>query len=114
MKTVGIIGGGNMGSAIISRIRKNFKICVCEQDWTRGEDLRKKFKVTLQSLPALVKSSDIIIVAVKPQDIDNVLANMKTAGAAKKLVISIAAGITISLIEGRLGDGSRVIRTMPN
>ena len=114
MKTVGIIGGGNMGSAIISRIRKNFKIQVCEQDWARGEELRKKYNVKLQSLPSLVKSSDIIIVAVKPQDIDSVLANMKAAGVNKKLVISIAAGIPIAFLEDHLGDGARVIRTMPN
>lgn len=114
MKTVGIIGGGNMGSAIISRIRKNFKVVVCEQDEKRGAGLKKKFKVTLKDLAGLVKTSAIILVAVKPQDIDSVLAQMKAAGAAKKLVISIAAGIGISFMEERLGAGARVIRTMPN
>jgi pyrroline-5-carboxylate reductase len=114
MKTLGTIGGGNMGAAIISRIRKDFTIIVCEQDERRRAYLRKNFKVSCQDLASLVKLSDILIVAVKPQDIDGVLAVMKAAGVENKLVISIAAGITISFIEKRLGPKARVIRTMPN
>ena len=114
MKTVGIVGGGNMGAAILSRINKKFKIIVCEPDEKRGTELRKKFKVALQDLPSLIESSDIILVAVKPQDIDAVVLTLKKAGIKNKLVISIAAGITTSYLEKYLGKEARVIRTMPN
>jgi pyrroline-5-carboxylate reductase len=59
-----------------------------------------------------VKRSDVIILAVKPQDFDRVLSDMKD-NVKGKLVISIAAGIKTSYIERVLG-GARVIRTMPN
>ncbi|MDP2653769.1 MAG: pyrroline-5-carboxylate reductase [Candidatus Omnitrophota bacterium] len=114
MKTIGIIGGGNMGAAIAGRIRGAFKVVVCEQDAGRRASLKRKFKTVFKDLPELVKVSDAIIVAVKPQDIEGVLSAMKQAGADKKLVISIAAGITTAYLERRLGPGSRVVRTMPN
>lgn len=114
MKIIGIIGGGNMGSAIISRIQKKFKIIVCEQDEKRATELRKKFKVSLQDLPSLIEASDIILIAVKPQDVDAVVLTMKNAGVKNKLVISIAAGITTAYLEKYLGKEARVIRTMPN
>ena len=76
--------------------------------------MRKKFKVSLKDLPALIEASDIILIAVKPQDVDSVVLTMKNTGVKSKLVISIAAGITTSYLEKYLGRESRVIRTMPN
>ena len=103
-----------MGSAIISRINKKFKIIVCEQDEKRGAELRKKFRVSLQDLPSLVEDSHIILIAVKPQDIDGVVLAIKNAGYKNKLIISIAAGITTAYLEKYLGKEARVVRTMPN
>jgi pyrroline-5-carboxylate reductase len=114
MKTVGIIGGGNMGSAIISRINKTFKVIVSEQDEKRAAELKRKFKVALKDIPELVAASNAILIAVKPQDIDAVLLAIKKAGGKEKLIISIAAGITTAYLEKYLGKETRVVRTMPN
>lgn len=111
---IGIIGGGNMGTAILSRVAKGNKIFVCEKDAKRSHLLRKKYKAVLLDVPALVSAAQVILVAVKPQDMDSVLAEIKPALRKNKLVISIAAGITTSFLEKRLGKGAKVIRTMPN
>ena len=58
--------------------------------------------------------ADTILLAVKPQVMDMVLAGLKPAVTGGHLVISIAAGITISQLEEGLGKGTRVIRVMPN
>src|SRR3989338_7823543 len=113
MKTLSIIGGGNMGTAILERIRKAYKVIVCEDNKERAQLLRRKYKVTCADLETAVKKADIIIIAVKPQDIDGVLERMSVL-AGKRLVISIAAGIMTSYLEKKLGVGARVIRTMPN
>jgi len=66
-----------------------------------------------EDLGVAVGRSDIVILAVKPQDMKGVLKKM-SGGLANRLIISIAAGITLGYIEGILGKKSRVIRVMPN
>jgi len=114
MKTIGIIGGGNMGAAIIKGIAKKFKVAVCEADKKKAACLKKTYKSAILDLSALMKQSDIVIIAVKPQDIDPVLDQMAQGLRAKQLIVSIAAGITTSYIEKKLGGKPKVIRTMPN
>ena len=115
-KTFGLIGCGNMGSAIVEHLsRKNIfeKIYVYDKDAQRQESLVRRFAV----LPAarfedLSNRADVILIAVKPQDFDEVLARLK--GISGKLIISIAAGLPLSYLEGRLGRKVPVVRAMPN
>ncbi len=103
-----------MGTAIISRSFKKYRIGVCEKDTARAALLKKKFRAVSLDLKTLAQTSDVIILAVKPQDMDSVLAELKSFLASKKLVISIAAGLTSGYLEKFLGKTARVIRTMPN
>jgi len=64
--------------------------------------------------PDVVRFSNVIILAVKPDQIAEVLAEIKPLCTKKHLLISIAAGISIARLEGELGEGKRVIRVMPN
>ncbi len=141
MHKIGIIGGGNMGEAIISSVRRKFFVSVAEKDKTRSDYLRFKYKIKIFDLENLISSSDIIVLAVKPQDIEDVLRRIRDhlenlsfpnasvgnldkaisgpptktfGGDSSKLIISIAAGITTSYIEKILGKKIKVIRTMPN
>lgn len=114
MLKLGIVGGGNMGTAIINRTFKKYSIAVCENDLARVALLKKKFRVSCVDLNKLVAVSDIIILAVKPQDIESVLGELKALLTPKKIVISIAAGLTTAFLEKRLGKTARVIRVMPN
>lgn len=114
MVKIGIIGGGNMGLAILSRIAKTDKVCVCEKDVKRAAFLKKKYKVCVCELSCVASWAEVIILAVKPQDMDSVLAEIKPKIRTNALIISIAAGITTAYLEKRLGKGVKVIRTMPN
>lgn len=110
MKKIGIIGYGNMGSAIAERIKDKYDVTVFDKDRNKTKGL-KGIKVAA-NIPDLAKNADVIILAVKPQDFDIVLNEIKDL-TKNKLIISIAAGITTRYIE-KIIVNSRVIRTMPN
>jgi pyrroline-5-carboxylate reductase len=63
---------------------------------------------------SVVKAADVLILAVKPQTMDAVLAEIQSAIAPDTLVVSIAAGITLDRLAANLPDRQRVIRVMPN
>lgn len=107
---IGIIGFGYMGSAIAERIKSKYTVYVSDKDKTKTNNLQK-INIT-ETLADLVDKADVVILAVKPQDFDAVLAEIKEY-TDKKLVISIAAGIRTRYIEKFLGD-ARIMRTMPN
>ena len=114
MKTIGLIGAGNMGEALIAGTRKAYKVLVCEANETRVLYLKSKYKISAVDLKTLVAKSDVIVLAVKPQDLSGVLDQLAGHDLKKKVIVSIAAGITVSFIEQRLIQKAKVIRTMPN
>ncbi len=111
-KTIGIIGGGNMGTALIQALHKRYRVGVCETDPRRRTALAQKFNVKAQDLQALVHENEIIILAVKPQAMEDVLKEIKDIKG--KLFISIAAGLTTRFFAKRLAKDASIIRTMPN
>ena len=119
-KKIGIIGCGNMGEAIFSRLakvmEKSTSLMVSELDAARREALRSRHKIIVEiDNNYLVKYCDVIVLAVKPQDLDAVLGQEVCCGISpKKLLISIAAGVTTTHIEKVVGSDVPVIRAMPN
>jgi pyrroline-5-carboxylate reductase len=115
-KAIGIIGCGNMGSAIVDNLMKmgvNLTLFVFDKDKEKERILAKGFNLRVfDSVASLASRSDCIIIAVKPQDIDSVLAGLK--GITGKLVISIAAGITLAYMESVVGRDAAIVRAMPN
>jgi pyrroline-5-carboxylate reductase len=108
--TIGIIGFGNMGAAIALRLKAAFKVFVYEKD---VEKLKNAAGMTvLGSIEDMIDAAETIVIAVKPQDFDAVLEELR-GKAAHKSVVSIAAGITTQYIEDAVGDVP-VIRVMPN
>ena len=109
---IGIIGGGNMGEALIKGLYKSYTVRVCETNPLRVKYLKKKYKgIVLGDLKA-AEAASVIILAVKPQDMELLL---KQIPAGKnKLFISIAAGLTTKFFEKNLGGKVRVVRAMPN
>lgn len=112
--TIGLIGGGNMGTAILAGIGRTFAVRVCEADSKRAQVLKRRFRVAVMDITTVVRQSGIVILAVKPQSFEEVLAGVRPFVTKRHLIISIAAGITCRYIEKRLGHGIRVVRTMPN
>lgn len=111
---IGMIGGGNMGEALINGLWKENTIYVCEQDRAKRKRLAVRYKAVLSTVEEIANNCSVIILAVKPQDMDVVLDGLKTMARAKHLVISIAAGITSQYFEKKLGAKTRVVRAMPN
>lgn len=120
MFKLAIVGGGKMGEALIGGLTHSGwaepeEIVVSEIHQERREYLAKTFGVRVtDDTAAAVTESETVLIAVKPQDIDAVLADMAPVATAAHLVMSIAAGIPIALIERRLGDSVPVVRAMPN
>ncbi|MFH0826666.1 MAG: pyrroline-5-carboxylate reductase [Candidatus Omnitrophota bacterium] len=110
MKRIGIIGCGNMGAAIAERIKSKYPVTVFDKDKDKSIHL-SGISVAVDSVD-LAKKADTLILAVKPQDFDAVLNEVKDR-LKDKLVISIAAGITTGYIEKILGE-VKVVRVMPN
>ncbi|MGD9015173.1 MAG: pyrroline-5-carboxylate reductase [Candidatus Omnitrophota bacterium] len=109
-RTIGIIGFGNMGSAIGEQLKLKYRFLVFDKDRNKTKDL-KDIK-TEDNATNLVSRSEVVILAVKPQDFATVLGEIKSS-CKEKLIISIAAGITTGYIENKLGK-IRIIRVMPN
>jgi pyrroline-5-carboxylate reductase len=63
---------------------------------------------------AVVDGADVVLLAVKPQQMDNVLAGLRNSMPPDALVVSIAAGITLGRLSSLLPSGQRVVRVMPN
>ncbi|MBU4305692.1 MAG: pyrroline-5-carboxylate reductase [Candidatus Omnitrophica bacterium] len=118
MKTIsiGIIGAGNMGEAIIKGLcrKKGFRLGVYEQNKARMNLIARRYAVKRIGLDRLTKSVNIIIICVKPQDIDNLLVALRVNLHERQVIISIAAGITTAFIERRIGIRIPVARVMPN
>ena len=113
---IGFIGGGNMAEAMIKGLlQSNIKdIIVSEPRAERRDYLTNTYKIkTTFDNKMTVKSSDIVILAVKPQNMEEVLDEIKESLTDDKLIISIAAGITLSYLTSKLNK-SKIIRVMPN
>lgn len=107
---IGIIGAGNMGRALVSRIRQ--RVLVSDAERGKLRFLKKRHVALAKDNTDLVKRSGIIIIAVKPQDISGVIKEIRPF-IKDKLLISIAAGVKTDSIERALGR-ARVVRVMPN
>jgi len=99
-----------MGQAIAERINPNYAVRVFEKDKAKTKDLIGIGQAA--NILQLVKQSQVIILAIKPQDFEPALAQIK-GNLRNKLVISIAAGITTEYIQKVLGK-VRLVRVMPN
>jgi len=115
-----IIGFGKMGEALArgvlrAGVYKREALAACDPDPERIKVAREELGIaTFTTNADAVGVADIVLLAVKPQIIREVLSGIAYAGGADKLFVSIAAGVAIETIEGLLGKDSRVIRVMPN
>ncbi|MCX8093557.1 MAG: pyrroline-5-carboxylate reductase [Candidatus Goldbacteria bacterium] len=116
MIKIGFIGVGNMAKAIIQSLKNSSNNFIIG-----GFDINKNFKNTCKNLKIkqyssnseLVKSSDTIFLSVKPQQVSDVLSEIKQV-IKNQMLISIAAGVSIGKIQKLLGKKIPVIRVMPN
>ncbi|MBW1646395.1 MAG: pyrroline-5-carboxylate reductase, partial [Deltaproteobacteria bacterium] len=119
-RTLGIIGTGNMGRALVKGLlaaEPRPRIYIYDVAEASRQRLLDEFGDRLQAAAdnqELVRRSDLVILAVKPQVIDRVLAEISPVLAPTKLLLSIAAGITLQTLENGIPAAVPVVRVMPN
>lgn len=114
---LGFVGGGNMASAMIVGLKQQQfdpqSILVIELDADKRLSLENTFGVKTSDQLTDVASNDVIILAVKPQQLKT-LASSLAPLLKQQLIISIAAGIRIEDLSRWLGNYTSVVRAMPN
>jgi pyrroline-5-carboxylate reductase len=112
-----IIGGGKIGEALLSGlIRRGGTdgILVCERNAERAAQLSERYRVPAVDLAGAAAQARVLLLAVKPQDIDTLLARLGEVVDPGHLVVSVAAGVPTARIEAALPEGTPVVRVMPN
>ncbi len=121
-KKIAVIGAGFMGSALVRGLLRGeaaapSSLMAADPSDKALAALREEFpdppKITSDNKEAAT-FADILIVAVKPGMVGDLLASLKRIVGKKTLVVSVAAGVTIETLEGGLVNGARVVRAMPN
>ena len=119
MGTIGFIGSGNMAEALIrgiinAKLYSPDNVLISDIRRERLDYLAEEYKVkSAENNTALTAAADVIVLSIKPQNMDEVLQEIQGTLKDSAVVISIAAGITTDKIIGYLGD-IPVIRAMPN
>jgi pyrroline-5-carboxylate reductase len=117
---IGFIGGGNMGEALMKGLLSATsleagQLSVYDVSKPRMKYLESTYKIQLKpNAGDLAASCDVILLAVKPQIMSAVLADIHDHLAHTPLVISIAAGVSLSFLSTGLPPGIPIIRVMPN
>ena len=119
-KTIGFLGAGNMAEALIRGLIQGGvvdadRIVASGPRGDRLAELASQYAIeTTGDNAVLVRKSDIVVLAVKPQILERVVREIAGALQPGALVVSVAAGVDTSTIESHLPSGARVVRAMPN
>jgi pyrroline-5-carboxylate reductase len=118
MGTTAIFGAGVMGETLLSGLVRSGRdvtdLSITEKRTDHAAELNAKYGVSVLDNATAAKSADVLVLVVKPQDMDGLLAEIRDHVVPGNLVVSLAAGITTEFLESRLPEGSSVVRVMPN
>ena len=118
--TLGFFGAGKMAEGILAAasLRKGFNpkhVLMAEKVPARAQELQKKYGVrTTPDATEVAKTAPVIFLAVKPQDLAALAADVKPLLTKQTLVVSIAAGKSLATLKKALGKEVRLVRVMPN
>ena len=118
---IGFIGAGNMGGSLL----KGYAPAAAENGsqifvFDKKEETRTALEASLQAVTGcssekeLVQASDVIVLGVKPNIFEALLPEIAGSCTAEKVIVSMAAGVSIGFIESFLGSDRKIIRIMPN
>jgi pyrroline-5-carboxylate reductase len=117
---IAILGGGRIGEALLAGLlgsgwREMEQISVTTRSESRAAELRERYGIDAStSNAAAVAGAELVVVAVKPQDIDTLLAEIGGLVTPAQTVLSVAAAVPTARIERQLAAGVPVVRAMPN
>ncbi|HLA93467.1 MAG TPA: pyrroline-5-carboxylate reductase [Actinomycetota bacterium] len=119
-RTVAFLGGGRMGEALVSGLirsggRSADEIMVTNRREERSRELAERYGITTTLSNAEAAAwADVLVLMVKPQDMDALLSEIREHVTPDDLIVSFAAGIRTSFVEKRLPDEVPVVRVMSN
>lgn len=119
-KRILFIGGGNMAEGIIrgiinGKVMEPSQICVSEILKARCEYLKDTYKINIcENLQESVKTANILLFAIRPQNAESALSQIKNIISEKHIIISIVAGLNIEKIKVYTNPESKIVRVMPN
>jgi pyrroline-5-carboxylate reductase len=114
-----LIGAGNMGEALLKGLLDRgvldaARITAAEKYPARAAEMSGRYGIRVSaSIAEAAGPANVVILAVKPQDVESALAELRPV-AAGKIVVSICAGVALSKLEALLPDPTPVVRVMPN
>ena len=118
MTRLAVLGTGKMGEALLSGLLRvgtpAGDIVITTRRPERGEQLAATYAVSVVSNAEAVAAAEVLLLAVKPQDMAALLDEIAASVGLHQLVVSMAAGIPTSFIEKRLASGVPVVRVMSN
>jgi pyrroline-5-carboxylate reductase len=117
VKRIAILGTGRIGEALLSGLLSSgwSDIVATSRSDARAGELRERYGVTATTSNAdAVTGADVVVISVKPQDIDALLDQIAGVISPSQTVLTVAAAIPTAHIEQRLPDGVPVVRAMPN
>jgi pyrroline-5-carboxylate reductase len=118
--TIGFLGAGKMAAALArgfvraGLLTARQVIASDPSEAARAAFAKEVGAKTTASNPEVAKFADVLVLAVKPDQVSTVLADVRDHFTAKHCLISIAAGMPLAKLEAGLGTGARLIRVMPN
>jgi len=115
---IGFLGGGNMATALIGGLiakgQDPRSIAVIEMAPVARERLAAKYPIHLSTAPdAAIQAAEVLVLAVKPQDMQKAIASI-SGFSREKLIVSVAAGITLKSLSRWLDGHRKIVRCMPN
>ena len=119
-RTIGFIGAGNMAEALIAGLLhtnrlSSSQLMASDIDGTRLTRLHQTYKIEMAvTNRGVAERADILVLAVEPQVLEEVLSDIAGVVRDKTLIISVAAGYPIARIAGHLSGATRIVRSMPN
>jgi pyrroline-5-carboxylate reductase len=119
-RKIAIIGGGNLGTAIAEGlIQSGFvsptQILITKRNIHTLNELERKGVLVSDRNEEAVRFADLVILAVKPFQVNDILLSLKSEFRAdKQVLVSVVTGVSIEHITGYLGNGVPVVRAMPN
>ncbi len=112
MGTVAIFGAGVMGETLLSGLlragRPADELIITERRAERAAELEERYGVRALDNTEAAETADTLVLVVKPQDMESLLAEIAPHVRPGNLVVSLAAGITTSFLETRLPEGRAV------
>ena len=116
---IGVIGAGNLGTALVKGLIESEKFHIDDFILSRRtvyklDSLKKQgFNVTCNNIEA-IEQSDVVILAVLPQKFDEVITEISPFLQEKHIVVSLVSGVEISSIQQNINSSIPIVRAMPN